>query len=69
MGAQVENFFERQDNNIKDLKEDYEKQLDSKQKVIDEKLQVIDDLNSKIIEQGFENDALGQYNRLENKCC
>ena len=62
----VDNIFERQDNSIKDLKEDYEKQLDDKQKVIDDKLQVIDDLNCKIIEQGFENDALGQYNRLEN---
>ena len=62
----VDNIFERQDNIFKDLKEDYEKQLDDKQKVIDDKLQVIDKLNCKIIEQGFENDALGQYNRLEN---
>ena len=62
----VDNTFERQDNNIKDMKENYERQLGDKQKVIEEKLEVIDDLKEEIKQQQFENDALAQYNRLKN---
>ena len=62
----VDNIFERQDNIIKDMKEDYERQLGDKQNVIDEKLEVIDELKDEIKQQQFENDALAQYNRLEN---
>ena len=48
------------------MKVDYERQLSDKQNVIDEKLEVIDDLKEEIKQQQFENDALAQYNRLEN---
>ena len=62
----VENLLERQDNNSNEMKEEYEKELENKQKVIDEQLQTIENLEGKILENYFKIDDQAQYNRREN---